>query len=78
MCEDEIFYSYKVFVILDIHQFSKKATILTRLLIFFGMFLSWTLTCCDLQDNGIKFVDVQGQMLVEDWEEVATSLANAK
>ena len=41
--------------------------------------LTHSLDLCDLlQDNGVKFVDVQGHMLVEDWEEVATSLANAK
>jgi phosphoacetylglucosamine mutase len=30
------------------------------------------------QDNGVKFVDTQGQMLVPEWEVVAANIANSK
>ena len=34
------------------------------------------LTCC--QDNGVKVVEPLGEMLVQEWESLATRLANTR
>ena len=30
------------------------------------------------QDNGVKFVDTLGEMLIPEWEEIATNLGNVR